>query len=74
VFSFNSKKKIGVVPSCRFREKRKNRLNSDALQLRKNDVTEPKAIGYSGNHVKQVKGQFQDFGNHFNQVVSEILN
>jgi len=37
------RKKIGTDLSCRFREKRKNCFNSDALQFWKNDVTEPKA-------------------------------
>jgi len=35
----NPEKKIIADPSCRFREKRKN----DALEFRKNDITEPKA-------------------------------
>jgi len=45
-FLLNPKKKFGTDPSCRFREKHKN-----APLIPKNDVTEPKAIGYSNNQL-----------------------
>jgi len=40
----NPEKKFGADPSCRFRENAKN-----TPLILKNDVSKPKAIGYSNN-------------------------
>jgi len=45
-FLLNPEKKIGADPSCHLREKRKNAPLNPI-----NDVTEPKAIGYSNNQL-----------------------
>jgi len=42
-FFLNPEKKFGTDPSCAF-EKNTKPLNSDSLQFRKNDVTEPTTI------------------------------